>query len=48
MAEHKTITTKNRMLTETELATYGIPPKPPVNPDKSEERYEYDERKGTP
>jgi len=43
MAEHKT---DDGLLTEAELATYGIPPKQPVDPAPSEEPKDYDEKKG--
>jgi hypothetical protein len=43
MAEHKT---DDGLLTEAELAAYGIPPKQPVEPTPGEEPYDYDENKG--
>jgi len=43
MAEH---TTKNGLLTEAQLATYGIPPKEPEEPTPGEKPYDYDEKKG--
>jgi hypothetical protein len=43
MAEHET---KDGLLTEAELATYGIPPKHPVEPTLGEKLNDYDEKKG--
>jgi hypothetical protein len=34
MANHEITITKDRMLTETELAAYGIPPKQSVEPTR--------------
>jgi hypothetical protein len=43
MAEHKT---NDGPLTEAELATYGIPPKQPVEPSLGEKLNDCDEKKG--
>lgn len=42
MAEHK----KDGLLTEAELATYGIPPKQPMEPTLGENLNDRDEKKG--
>jgi hypothetical protein len=43
MTEHKT---EDGLLTEAELATYGIPPKQPVEPTLGEKLNGCDDKKG--